>query len=99
MGQDAFPHGATNNSHLLSVAVAKATLDFFASQDVLGNVRSRSGQLRAWLERLTESGLVEGFRLRGLMGCIVCKPRENSVVNAAGKVALYASSYSDMLND
>ena len=91
-----FPHGSTNNSHLLSVAVAHATLDYMVNHDVLGNVGAREAQLRSWLEQMKVERKIKGYRLRGLMGCIVCNPPQNEFTEASEN-ACYSSNHADML--
>eukprot|EP00931_Biecheleriopsis_adriatica_P047351 TRINITY_DN27294_c0_g1_i1.p1 TRINITY_DN27294_c0_g1~~TRINITY_DN27294_c0_g1_i1.p1 ORF type:complete len:385 (+),score=30.34 TRINITY_DN27294_c0_g1_i1:376-1530(+) len=96
--QTAFPHGSTNNSHLLSVAAAEATLKYMHEYDVLANVKARETQMRAHLERFVANSLVQSYRLRGLMGCIVCHPREKKTGGPDDQISLYKTAYGHLLD-
>jgi adenosylmethionine-8-amino-7-oxononanoate aminotransferase len=70
-----FYHGHSYGGNALAAAVAHRHLQLVADGDVLGNVRSRSEQLRDALEdALGRHPAVAEIRLRGLMGGIELTP-------------------------
>lgn len=62
-----FFHGHTFTGNPLACAAALASIDLFATNDVLGNVAARSVELAAMLGRLSSHRHVGDVRQRGLM--------------------------------
>jgi adenosylmethionine-8-amino-7-oxononanoate aminotransferase len=78
LGPRTFYHGHSYGGNALAAAVALRHLDLLESRDVLTNVRARSAELRALLDRHV-AGLpaVREIRLEGLMGGVeLAPPRE-----------------------
>ncbi|HEY5809575.1 MAG TPA: aminotransferase class III-fold pyridoxal phosphate-dependent enzyme, partial [Povalibacter sp.] len=66
-----FYHGHSYGGNALAAAVALRHLQLLQSQNVLGNVRERSAQLRQLLAQLEHLPVVREIRLIGLMGAVV----------------------------
>lgn len=62
-----FFHGHTFTGNPLACAAALASIELFATNDVLGNVRARSDELATMLARLSSHRFVGDVRQRGLM--------------------------------
>jgi adenosylmethionine-8-amino-7-oxononanoate aminotransferase len=71
-----FYHGHSYGGNALAAAVARRHLELLFEWDVLANVRERSAQLAALLDRhIATLPAVSGVRLRGLMaGVELCPP-------------------------
>jgi adenosylmethionine-8-amino-7-oxononanoate aminotransferase len=65
-----FFHGHTFTGNPLACAAALASIDLFATNDVLGTVRARGDELASMLARLSSHRLVGDVRQRGLMAGI-----------------------------
>jgi adenosylmethionine-8-amino-7-oxononanoate aminotransferase len=61
-GGSSFAHGVTYGGHPVGAAVALANLDIFDREDLNGHVRTNSGLLRSYLERLTDLPIVGDVR-------------------------------------
>jgi adenosylmethionine-8-amino-7-oxononanoate transaminase len=62
-----FFHGHTFTGNPLACAAALASIELFATNDVLGNVNARSAELASMLARLSAHRFVGDVRQRGLM--------------------------------
>lgn len=63
-------HGHSYGGNALAAAVALRHLQLLLANDVLGNVRERSTQLRGLLAPLSQRSVVRDVRLIGLMGAV-----------------------------
>ena len=62
-----FFHGHTYTGNPIACAVATASLELFASEGTLLNVRERTQQLHERLKELSSRRFIRGFRQQGLM--------------------------------
>ena len=65
-----FFHGHTFTGNPLACAAALASIELFTTNDVLGNVAARAGELASMLARLSSHRFVGDVRQRGLMAGI-----------------------------
>merc|ERR1712129_81186 len=47
--------------------------------------------------KLLNAESIKSYRLRGLMGCLVCNPTQHKSLDGGGRIPLYSTDYADML--
>ncbi len=91
---EVFPHGATNNTHLLSISAANAVLDAIQSSNIVLEIPTKECILRDRLEKWMTANLIETYRVRGLMGAL-----ELPFALAQDYGALFSSKFLERLYD
>jgi adenosylmethionine-8-amino-7-oxononanoate aminotransferase len=81
--QRTFYHGNTYAGNALAAAVALASLDVFAEENLLDTVTEKSARLSERLRRLSRLGPVVDVRSRGLIGAVEIQKDEERLCLAA----------------